>query len=101
MRMLSLRLLTAMCASSRQGSGIPLSDTTAEKGYRTKKRILGKLKEKKKKNDLRWKLANIIVRAAKEKQYAIVMEDLGDKPAKARWKPAPLGSTAIHNPTQI
>ena|GEM_PF-5878238 len=41
-----------------------------------------KLKEKRKKSDLRWKLANIIVRVAKEKRYAIVLEGLGKNPAR-------------------
>jgi len=49
---------------------------------RVKREILRELKEKKLKNDLRWKLANIIVRAAKEKQYAIVLEKLGKNPAR-------------------
>ncbi len=46
-----------------------------------KRKILKKLKERKKKNDIRWKIANIIVRAAYEKQYAIVLERLGKSPA--------------------
>jgi len=49
---------------------------------RTKKRVLRKLKERKKKNDLRWKLANIIVRVAVEKRYTIVLEKLGKNPAR-------------------
>jgi len=49
---------------------------------RVKRRVLRKLKESKRKNDLRWKLANIVVRVAKEKQYAIVLEKLGRNPAK-------------------
>jgi len=49
---------------------------------RVKRRIFRKLKERKRKSDLRWKLANIIVRVAKEKQYAIVLEKLGMNPAK-------------------
>ena len=49
---------------------------------RVKRKILRKLKEKKLKNDLRWKLANIIVRAAKERRCAIVLEELGKNPAR-------------------
>jgi len=49
---------------------------------RVKKEIFRKLKERKKKSDLRWKLANIVVRVAKEGQYAIVLEKLGKNPAR-------------------
>jgi IS605 OrfB family transposase len=49
---------------------------------RVKGRIFRKLKERKRKSDLKWKLANIVVRVAKEKQYAIVLEKLGTNPAK-------------------
>jgi len=49
---------------------------------RAKRKVFRKLKERKVKNDLRWKLANIIVRIAKEKQYAIVLEKLGKNPAR-------------------
>jgi len=49
---------------------------------RIKKKVFRRLKERKKKNDLRWKLANIIVRVAVEKQYAIVLERLGRNPAR-------------------
>jgi len=49
---------------------------------RVKRRVLRKLKEKSKKSDLKWKLANIVVRVAREKQYAIVLERLGENPAK-------------------
>ncbi len=48
---------------------------------RVKKKAMRKLGERGKKNDIRWKIANIIVRTAYEKQYAIVLEDLGRKPA--------------------
>jgi putative transposase len=48
---------------------------------RIKRKVLRKLKERKKKNDIKWKIANIIVRTAYEKQYAIVLEKLGKKPA--------------------
>jgi IS605 OrfB family transposase len=49
---------------------------------RVKRKVLRKLKERRRKSDLRWKLANIVVRVAKEKQYAIVLEKLGKNPAK-------------------
>ena len=49
---------------------------------RAKRKIFRKLKERKRKSDLRWKLANIIVRFAEERQYAIVLEKLGKNPAK-------------------
>jgi putative transposase len=48
---------------------------------RIKRKMLKKLKEGKKKNDIKWKIANIIVRTAYEKRYAIVLEKLGKKPA--------------------
>ena len=48
---------------------------------RIKRKILRKLKERKKKSDIRWKTANIIVRAAYEKRYAIVLEKLGKRVA--------------------
>ncbi len=40
-----------------------------------------KLKERKKKNDIKWKIASIIVRKVYEKRYAIVLEKLGKRPA--------------------
>jgi len=49
---------------------------------RVKRRIFRKLKERKRKSDLRWKLANIVVRVAREKQYAVVLEELGEEPAR-------------------
>jgi len=49
---------------------------------RVKRKILRKLKERHKKYDIRWKIANIVVRIAYEKQYAIVLEKLGKKPAE-------------------
>jgi len=49
---------------------------------RVERRALGKLKERKRKSDLRWKLANIIVGVAKERQYAVVLERLGKDPGK-------------------
>jgi IS605 OrfB family transposase len=48
---------------------------------RVKRRILRRLKERRKKSGLRWKLANIVARAARERQYAIVLEELGEEPA--------------------
>ena len=44
--------------------------------------MLKRLKERVRKSDLRWKLANIVARVACEKQYAIVLEKLGRNPAK-------------------
>jgi putative transposase len=49
---------------------------------RVKRKILRGLKERRKKSDLRWKLANIVVRVAREKQYAVVLEELGEEPAR-------------------
>jgi len=42
---------------------------------------LRKLKEGKKKHDIKWKIASLIVRTAHEKQCAVVLEKLGRKPA--------------------
>ena len=49
---------------------------------RVKKRILRKLGEREKKNDARWKIANIVVREAVKRGCAIVMEKLGKRPAE-------------------
>jgi len=49
---------------------------------RVKERVLEKLGEKKKKSNLKWKLANIVVKVVREKQYAVVLEELGKEPAK-------------------
>jgi len=49
---------------------------------RTKRRILRKLRERRRKEDVRWKIANIIVREAYVRHYAIVLENLGDNPAE-------------------
>ncbi len=49
---------------------------------RVKKKVLRKLKERRKKSDTKWKIANIVVRTAYEKRYAIVLERLGKKPAQ-------------------
>ena len=51
------------------------------KKSRVKRKALRKLKERRKKHDVKWKIANLIVRAAYEKRYAIVLEKLGRKPA--------------------
>ena len=48
---------------------------------RIKRKVLRKLKERAKKQDVRWKIANMIVRVAYEKRYAIVLEKLGKRPA--------------------
>jgi len=48
---------------------------------RAKRKVLEKLKERKKKSDIRLKIANIIVRTAYKKRYAIVLEKLGRRPA--------------------
>jgi len=57
-----------------------------DKFYGTKSRIkrgiMRKLKEGKKKQDSKWKIANIVVREASRRGYAIVMEKLGKKPAE-------------------
>ncbi len=47
------------------------------KKSRIKRKAVRKLKERKKKLDIKWKIANIIVKTAYEKQYAIVLEKLG------------------------
>jgi putative transposase len=49
---------------------------------RVKVKILRELGERRKKSDLKWKLANIVVRVAWERQYAVVLEELGEEPAK-------------------
>ena len=53
---------------------------------RIKKKAMKKLKERKKKYDVRWKIANIIVRTAYGKRYAIVLERFGKKPANNMTK---------------
>ena len=53
---------------------------------RIKRKAMRKLKERKKKQDIRWKIANIIVRLAHEKRYAIVLERLGKRPANSMLK---------------
>jgi len=49
---------------------------------RAKRKVLRKLKEKRKKDDIRWKIANIIVRTAYGKLYAIILEKLGKRVAE-------------------
>jgi len=49
---------------------------------RIKKKIFKRLNERKRKSDLRRKLAKIIVRVAVGKQYAIALEKLGKNPAR-------------------
>ncbi len=51
------------------------------KKSRIKRKTMRKLKERKKKNDIKWKIANIIVKTAYERGYAVVLEKLGKKPA--------------------
>ncbi|MEM1685653.1 MAG: IS200/IS605 family accessory protein TnpB-related protein [Acidilobaceae archaeon] len=41
-----------------------------------------RLNEGDKKSDIRWKTANIIVREAAKREYAIVMDKLGKRPAE-------------------
>ena len=48
---------------------------------RIKRKALRKLKERKKKLDIKWKIANTIVKTAYEKQYAIVLEKLSKRVA--------------------
>jgi len=48
---------------------------------RIRRKILRKLKEREKKLDIRWKIANIVVGVAYEKHYAIVLEKLGKRVA--------------------
>jgi len=52
-------------------------------GSRIARKIIGKLREKGKKRDIRFKLASIIIGIAGEKQYAIIMEDLGKEPTRS------------------
>ncbi|MCD6357881.1 MAG: transposase [Thermoproteales archaeon] len=50
---------------------------------RAKRKAMRKLRERERKRDIRWKVANIIVRVAREKQYAVVLERLGKRSASA------------------
>jgi len=49
---------------------------------RTKIKTLRRLRERHKKEDIKWKIANIIVREAYVRRCAIVLENLGDTPAE-------------------
>jgi len=51
-------------------------------GSRAKRKVLRKLKEKRKKEDIKCKIANIVVRAAYWKRYAVVLEKLGKRSAE-------------------
>jgi len=53
---------------------------------RAKRKAMRKLKEKDKKQNIRWKMANIIVRAARRGRYAVVLERLGKKSASRMIK---------------
>ncbi len=48
---------------------------------RAKRKVLRKLKERERKRDIKWKIANIVVRVAYVRQYAVVLEKLGRNPA--------------------
>ena len=48
---------------------------------RVKRKVMKRFKERKKKFDIRWKIANIIVRTAYERKHAIVLEKLGKRVA--------------------
>jgi len=49
---------------------------------RRKRRVLKRLREGKKKKDIKRKIANIVVQAAYQRRHAIVLEELGDKLAE-------------------
>ncbi len=49
------------------------------KRSRIKRKALRKLKERRGKQDIRWKIANIIVRTAHKQRYATVLEKLGKR----------------------
>ncbi len=55
---------------------------------RAKRKAMRRLRERKKKQDIRWKIANIIVRLAYEKRYAVVLERLGKRPANSMLRRA-------------
>ncbi len=52
-------------------------------GSRIEWKLMRKLREKDKKRDIKFKIANIIVGLARERQYAMVMEDFGKEPARS------------------
>jgi len=56
------------------------------KKSRVKRKAMRKLKERRKKLDIKWKIANLIVRTAYKKRYAIVLEKLGKKPVSSMIK---------------
>ncbi|RLI73844.1 transposase [Archaeoglobales archaeon] len=56
------------------------------KKSRVKRKAMRKLKERRKKLDVKWKIANLIVRTAHEKQYAIVLEKLGRRVSSSMIK---------------
>jgi IS605 OrfB family transposase len=49
---------------------------------RSARKVMRKLKERKKKQGIKWKLASLIVRTAEERKCAIVLERLGKNPAR-------------------
>ena len=51
------------------------------KRSRIKRKIMRRLNERMKKQDIKWKIANLIVKTAYEKQYAIVLEKLSKRVA--------------------
>jgi len=53
---------------------------------RVKRKVMRKLRERKKKQDIRQKIASIIVRIAHERRYIIVLEKLGWRPASSMIK---------------
>jgi len=53
---------------------------------REKNKVMKKLKERKKKNDTKYKNVNILVREAKERKGGIVLEDLGENVANEMLK---------------
>ena len=53
---------------------------------RRKKKALKKLREEDKKRDIKTKIANIVVQTAYTKRYAIVLEQLGKRPAESMIK---------------
>jgi len=53
---------------------------------RSKRKALRRLREGDIKEDIKWKIANIIIQTAYTKRYAIVLEKLGERPAKGMIK---------------
>jgi len=53
---------------------------------REKRKVMKKLKERKRKNDTKYKNANILVREAKKRKEGIVLEDLGENVANEMLK---------------